>query len=108
MAHYLGNPAHFGLRTKTYKLIFFYGVDFEDPPRTNYWGSQADIITPPGWELYNIQKDPHEMNNLYGQPEYAEVTKELKSKLRLLREELNETDANYHHIQKIIDEHWND
>jgi len=108
MAHYLGNPAHFGLRTKTYKLIFFYGVDYEDPPRTNYWGSQADIITPPGWELYDLQKDPHEMNNRYGQPEYAEVVKELKSKLRLLREQLNETDANYHHIQKIIDEHWND
>jgi len=108
MAHYLGTPAHFGLRTQKYKLIFFYGVDYEDPPRTDLWGSQADIITPPGWELYDIQKDPHEMNNLYGLPEYGEVIKELKHTLRVLREQLNETDSKYPHIQKIIDNHWND
>ena len=108
MAHKLGTPAHFGIRTNKYKLIFFYGVDYEDPPRTDYWGSQADIITPPGWELYDIEEDPHEMNNLYGRSEYSEIIKELKGKLRLLREELNETDSNYPHIQKIIDEHWND
>ncbi|MCF7974076.1 MAG: sulfatase [Phycisphaerae bacterium] len=108
MAHNLGNPAHFGIRTHQYKLIFFYGVDYEDPPRTDYWGSQADIVTPPGWELYDIKEDPHEMNNLYGRSEYAETVKELKAKLRLLRQELNETDAKYPHIQTIIDAHWND
>ena len=108
MAHNLGNPAHFGIRTQKYKLIFFYGVDYEDPPRTDYWGSQADIITPPGWELYDIQADPHEMKNLYGRSEYSEIIKALKAKLKVLREELNETDAKYPHIQKIIDEHWND
>ena len=48
------------------------------------------------------------MNNLYGRSEYSDIIKELKAKLRLLREELNETDANYPHIQKIIDRHWND
>jgi len=108
MAHKLGNPAHFGIRTQKYKLIFFYGVDYEDPPRTNYWGSQADIVTPPGWELYDLQADPHEMKNLYGRPEYSETVKALKAKLKVLRAELNETDAKYPHIQKIIEEHWND
>jgi len=108
MAHKLGNPAHFGIRTKRYKLIFFYGVDSEDPPRLNYWGSQADIVTPPGWELYDIENDPHEMNNLYSNPEYAEIIAELKDNLKSLREELNETDRDYPHIQKIIDEHWDD
>lgn len=108
MAHNLGNPAHFGIRTAKYKLIFFYGVDYEDPPRTDYWGSQADIVTPPGWELYDIQADPHEMQNLYGRAEYSETIKELQSKLRSLRKKLNETDLNYPHIQKIIDEHWDD
>ncbi len=106
MAHNLGNPAHFGIRTDKYKLIFFYGVDYEDPPRTDYWGSQADIITPPGWELYDIEEDPHEMNNLYRRSENSDIINELKGKLRVLREELNETDSNYPHIQKIIDEHW--
>ncbi|GAI98288.1 unnamed protein product, partial [marine sediment metagenome] len=27
MAHKLGNPAHFGIRTNKYKLIFFYGSE---------------------------------------------------------------------------------
>jgi arylsulfatase A-like enzyme len=106
MAHYLGNPAHFGIRTKQYKLIFFYGVDYADPPRTDYWGSQADIVTPPGWEFYDLEKDPHEMNNLYGNPEYAEIISDLKIRLKSTREKLNETDKNYPHIQKIIDENW--
>ncbi|MBN1387564.1 MAG: sulfatase [Bacteroidales bacterium] len=106
MAHYLGNPAHLGLRTKKYKLIFFYGVDFEDPPRTDYWGSQADMKTPPGWEFYDLENDPHEMNNLYNDPGYSEIIGELKIRLKTLREELNETDINYPHIQKIINNNW--
>ncbi|HUV66894.1 MAG TPA: sulfatase/phosphatase domain-containing protein, partial [Sedimentisphaerales bacterium] len=108
MAHNLGTPAHFGIRTKKYKLIFFYGVDCEDPPRTDYWGSQADIITPPGWEFYDLEKDPHEMNNEYHNPEYSEIIDDLKRRLKAVREELNETDEQYPHIQEIIDKHWND
>jgi len=108
MAHKLGNPAHFGIRTNKYKLIFFYGVDFKDPPRTELWGSQADIMTPPGWELYNIEEDPFEMNNLYSNPEYADIIKDLKQRLKKLRQALNETDENFPHIQAIIDEHWDD
>jgi uncharacterized sulfatase len=107
MAHYLGTPAHFGIRTEKYKLIFFYGVDSEDPPRTDYWGSQAEIETPAGWEFYDLSSDPYEMNNLYSDPAYAAIIKELKTKLKSLREELNETDERYPHIQKIIDKYWN-
>ena len=29
MAHKHNNPAHFGIRTKDYKLIFFYGLDYD-------------------------------------------------------------------------------
>jgi uncharacterized sulfatase len=106
MAHNLGNPAHFGIRTKRYKLIFFYGTDYVDPPRTDYWGSQADIITPPGWEFYDLEKDPHEMNNVYEDPKYADIIENLKEELRTVREELDETDDQYPHIQKIINEYW--
>lgn len=108
MAHYLGNPAHFGIRTMKYKLIFFYGVDYEDPPRTDYWGSQADIVTPPGWELYNMENDPFEMNNLYQDSAYADIIADLKERLKKLREEINETDEDYPHIKAIIDKHWDD
>ncbi len=96
MAHHW-NPAHFGIRTKRYKLIFFYG-------RTPDGKNQ----TPPGWEMYDLKKDPHEMDNVYNEPQYAEVQKRLKAKLKSVREKLNETDEDYPAIQKIIEKHWDD
>ena len=110
MAHKLGVPAHFGIRTKKYKLIFFYGFDYGLHLTSNpeNWGSQAEIETPPGWELYDLEKDPFEMNNLYGNQVYSEVILDLKKKLKNLREELHETDKNYPQIQAIIDKHWDD
>jgi len=46
------------------------------------------------------------MNNLYGNPEYAGIISDLKKRLKSTREELNKTDENYPHIQRIIDEYW--
>ena len=48
------------------------------------------------------------MNNAYGDPKYKDIIAGLKEQLIKLREDLNETDANYPHIQKVIDAHWND
>ena len=39
MAHH-DNPAHVGMRTKRYKLIYFYGCNY-----------QGEYQTPAGWEL---------------------------------------------------------
>lgn len=113
MAHKHANPAHFGIRTKDHKLIFFYGVDYkkrDDKPIDFSVNpeSRSDFQTPAGWELYDMKKDPHEMNNVYGLPEYDSITKELKEMLEFTRNEINETDKNYPHIQEIIDSHWND
>ncbi len=96
MTHH-DNPAHFGVRTKRYKLIFFYGLHYVPERRKP---------TQPGWELYDMKNDPHEMNNLYGDAKYAGVVKELKTELRRLRRKYNETDAKYPHIQKVIDKYW--
>ncbi|RED95671.1 sulfatase family protein [Marinoscillum furvescens] len=57
---------HYGVRTDRYKLIHFY----------------HDIDT---WELYDLQKDPDELNNLYGIDAYAEVQHRLHQKLKELR-----------------------
>lgn len=54
---------HYGVRDDRYKLIHFYN----------------DIDT---WELYDLQEDPHEMNNLYGKPGMEEVTKRMMKKLK--------------------------
>ena len=40
---------------------------------------------PESWELYDLNKDPHETNNLYAQVDYKNVVEEMKSKLKNLR-----------------------
>ena len=95
MAHSLRVPAHFGLRGERYKLIFFYGCD----PR-------GRNKTPVAWEFYDLQKDPCEMKNEYGNPEYAKIIAGMKIELKKTRQELGETDEKYPEIQKIIDESW--
>lgn len=70
--HYYEYPAvhmvkrHYGIVTKAYKLVhYYYDVD--------------------EWELYDRQKDPMEMKNVYEDPAYAEVVKDLKERLAALR-----------------------
>ena len=38
-----------------------------------------------GWELYDLKKDPNELNSLYGQKGYQKITSELKTELSRLR-----------------------
>lgn len=71
--------AHYGLRTHQYKLIFYYGealgaADAIDESRT------------PEWELFDLEKDPYEMNNVYHDPEYAETIITLKEELYRLKQ----------------------
>jgi arylsulfatase A-like enzyme len=89
-------PAHFGLRTGRYKLIFFYGIDTDG----------GGVRTPPGWELYDLAEDPHEMRNVYDEPRHAEVIAELKRELLRLREQYGETDHAHPKVQAVIDAHW--
>jgi arylsulfatase A-like enzyme len=58
---------HFGVRTDRYKLIHYYN----------------DIDS---WELFDLQEDPSEMNNIYGKPGTEEITKELMAELKRLQE----------------------
>lgn len=103
MAHNHNNPGHFGIRTKDYKLIFFYGVDYKVRGGVK---APMRVQTPAAWELYDLKKDPDEMRNVYSNPEYAAVIVDLKKQLVELREKYNETDEKYPHIQAIIDEYW--
>lgn len=98
------NPGHFGIRTKKYKLIFFYGKHYDPNVRA---GLLANMTTPAGWEFYDLEKDPHEMNNCYKDKKYKAVIADLKKQLKQMRIDLNETDAKYPHIQKVIDKYWN-
>ncbi len=113
MAHNHNNPAHFGIRTKDAKLIFYYGRDYQERnTEAQQWAhnpeSMSNFLTPIAWEFYDLKSDPNEMDNRYGDPEYANVIADLKSRLRDLRTEVKEDDIRFPEINNVINEHWND
>ena len=75
--HYYEYPAehsvkrHYGVRDDRYKLIHFY--------------NDIDV-----WELYDLQEDPHEMNNLYGKPSYEAVMKRMRDELYKLQKQYDD------------------
>jgi choline-sulfatase len=73
-------PGHYGVRTKTHKLIYYYGKALGST-------GTSPIDTPPEWELFDLVKDPGEMNSVYGQPAYANVTATLKQELARLQQQ---------------------
>ncbi|MDZ7376221.1 MAG: DUF4976 domain-containing protein, partial [candidate division KSB1 bacterium] len=64
---------HYGIRTKRYKLIhFYYDID--------------------AWEFYDLEQDPHELNNLYQHADYQEIIQQLKAKLTDLQRQYGDSD----------------
>ena len=98
MTHH-DNPAHYGVRTKDFKLIFFYGLPLDAP-------GALDTETQPGWELYDLREDPYETNNVYGKKEFASVQKELKAELLRLKQEVGDTDDKYPDLMAVRNKHW--
>lgn len=64
---------HYGIATKEYKLIHFY-YDIDE------------------WELYDEKKDPQEIHNVFYEPEYAEVRKEMMQKLKEVRKKYKDSE----------------
>src|SRR5262249_45749206 len=60
--------AHYGVRTRTHKLIYFWKKD--------------------QWELFDLVNDPYELHNLYGEPGQEELTATLKKELARLKREV--------------------
>ena len=81
-----GVPAHYGVRTLRYKLIYYYGKPL---------GSAGAIAkdTTPEWELFDLEKDPHEMNSVYGDPKYEKIQKELTDEMYRLQKECGDSPA---------------
>ena len=62
---------HYGVRNERYKLIHFY--------------NDIDV-----WELYDLQEDPHELNNLYGKEGYEAITEQMMEQLHLLQKQYDD------------------
>jgi arylsulfatase A-like enzyme len=60
-------PRHEGIRNERYKLINYYTDDV--------------------WELFDLQRDPREMKNVYNAPEYRQVVTDLTQELLRLRKQ---------------------
>jgi arylsulfatase A-like enzyme len=73
-------PAHYGVRTDRYTLIYYYGKGL------NMTGSKNKDL-PPEWELFDRQKDPNQMRNVFADPAYQATVRELQAELVRLRKE---------------------
>ena len=64
--------AHYGIRTRTHKLIYFWKKD--------------------QWELFDLANDPHELHNLYGEPGLEALTAKLRQELADLKRNVHDDD----------------
>jgi arylsulfatase A-like enzyme len=64
--------AHYGVRTGTHKLIYFWKKD--------------------QWELFDLVNDPFELHNLYDQPGHEKLTAMLKAELLRVKEAVRDED----------------
>jgi arylsulfatase A-like enzyme len=81
-----GVPAHYGVRTKRFKLVYYYGLALGS-------AGAIDKPTAPEWELFDLEKDPHEMSSVYDDPAYAGQVKELKLELDRLQKQVGDKPA---------------
>lgn len=66
--------AHYGIRNQRYKLIYWYNKGF-GLPGTQVGGEETE------WELFDCDKDPLELVNVYQEPEYADIVKQMTAEL---------------------------
>ncbi|WP_278820253.1 sulfatase family protein [Leyella stercorea] len=111
--HYYDYPTyhmvrkHDGVRTERYKLIHFYGKGgldavsenkYQNVPGTREYGTMKGLESIGYFEpkdeavdyceLYDLQADPHEQNNIFGKPGTEKITKQLQRKLDKYRKTL--------------------
>ncbi len=75
--------AHYGIRTKRYKLIYYYSDALGQV-------GAVDETYDPEWELFDLEKDPYELNSVYDDSNYATTVRELKDVLHRLQDEVGD------------------
>jgi arylsulfatase A-like enzyme len=76
-------PAHYGVRTRTHKLIGYYS----DP--LGQLGAREPAVAPE-WELFDLMTDPHELHNVITDPAHRDVALELRAELARLQAEVGD------------------
>jgi hypothetical protein len=80
-----GVAAHYGVRTTTHKLIYYYGKALGT-------AGSIDQSTEPYWEMFDLGADPKELKNTYGNTDVAEIQATLTDELDRLREQFGDID----------------
>ena len=94
MAHH-DNPGHLGIRTKTHKLIYYYGCNYD-----------GGYQTPAGWELYDLASDPHETRNIYHDPAQGALVADLKRRLADTRKRVGDDGTHFPKCEAVVQEFW--
>ena len=80
--------AHYGIRTLTHKLVYYYYDGFNQPGTTHGPENCPSLLgREPEWELFDLEKDPREMNNVANDPAYAAIRRQLTDELHRLQAE---------------------
>ncbi|VZI03206.1 unnamed protein product [Fusarium fujikuroi] len=82
--------AHYGCRNQRYKLIYWYN---EDLGVVGARPGRADNINEPEekeWELFDCEKDPLELFNLYNDSAYSDVVKHMTALLEAKMEHIGD------------------
>ncbi len=83
--------AHYGIRTKTHKLIYYYADPMGQPGAEQGFAdagladADAGLDPAPEWELFDLERDPLEMNSVYDDRAYSDVIRELTERLHTLQ-----------------------
>ena len=75
--------AHYGVRTHRHKLIYYYA---DGLGHSGSVGKRHD----PEWELFDLQEDPAELQNIVDRPDMADTVAELKDELHRLQAEVGD------------------
>ncbi|MFW5644463.1 MAG: sulfatase/phosphatase domain-containing protein [Bacteroidota bacterium] len=90
-------PSHLGIRDERFKLVFFYGQSL--------YAEQRDSMPyGPGWEFYDLHKDPKEKRNAIHDPVYAQLIDSLKLELVRLKTQMKDDQEKNPVIRKILEE----
>lgn len=73
--HSTNRPAHYGIRSNRYKLIYYYGQPLG-------MKSAQKQPTKPSWEFYDLQRDPKERVNAFKNPDYKQIIQKMHRALK--------------------------
>ncbi|KAF4785949.1 mucin-desulfating sulfatase (n-acetylglucosamine-6-sulfatase) [Colletotrichum scovillei] len=76
--------AHYGVRDQRYKLIYWYNEPLEIS------GARPGGEKDKEWELFDCEKDPLELFNVYHDPAYADTVKHMTRLLELKMEQIGD------------------